>query len=144
MILPDAPIDPSEDSDFDPEGWDTAAADRSFALGIERFDAGRYEEAHEAFEKLWLSTQGPDSDFYKGLVQASIALHHFREGNLEGAAKLHSGHRSLLAPYLPKHHGIDLAVFLREMQDVLGPVVRRRPDIDPRFDPERRPRLRRT
>ncbi len=90
-----------------------------------------------------MSTQGPDSDFYKGLVQASIALHHFRDGNLEGAAKLHAGHRTLLAAYLPAHLGIDVALFLREMQDALGPVVRRRPGSDPRFDPERRPRIRR-
>jgi predicted metal-dependent hydrolase len=108
---------------------------------VELFDAGQYEEAHEAFEALWLSTEGPDSDFYKGLVQASIALHHFRRGNLEGAAKLHAGHRALLAAYLPAHHGIDVASFLRGMQDVLGPVARRRPGIEPRFDPERRPRL---
>jgi hypothetical protein len=75
-------------------------------------------------------------------VQASIALHHFRDGNLEGAAKLHAGHRSLLAGYLPAHLGIDVARFLREMQEVLGPVVRRRPGSEPRFEPHRRPRLR--
>jgi predicted metal-dependent hydrolase len=112
------------------------------AKGIEHFNAGEYEEAHEQFEVLWLSTQGPDSDFYKGLVQAAIALHHFQRGNLEGAAKLYAGHRRYLAAYLPAHLGVDVVAFLREMQEVLSPVARRAPGAEPRFDPAKRPGLR--
>ena len=112
------------------------------ARGVDLFNAGEYEEAHEAFEELWLATQGPDSDFYKGLVQAAIALHHFQLGNLEGAMKLHAGHRRYLATYLPSHLGLDVAAFLGEMRDVLGPAIRPVLGADLRFDPDRRPRLR--
>jgi len=132
---------PGEPS-FDPASWGESEAAARLASGIELFNSGEYEEAHEAFESLWLATQGPDSDFYKGLVQASIALHHFRRGNLEGAAKLHAGHRRYLAAYLPAHAGIDVRSLLSEMQATLGPVARREPGSEPRFDFEARPRLR--
>ena len=136
-------IEPGDPA-FDPAEWDADSLQEELSKGIELFDAGEYEEAHERFERLWLSTQGSDSDFYKGLVQAAIALHHFRRGNLEGAAKLHAGHRALLAAYSPRHLGIDVADFLRQMHAALGPVVRRGPGPGPRFDPERRPRIRGT
>ena len=59
----------------------------AFAAAIELFDGGRYLAAHELLEELWEETEGAEANFYKGLIQAAIALHHFREGNLEGAAR---------------------------------------------------------
>src|SRR5258705_802215 len=132
---------PQEPS-FDPARWGDDSKSVHLARGVELFNAGEYEEAHEEFEMLWLSTQGPDSDFFKGLVQAAIALHHFQRGNLEGAAKLHAGHRGILTAYLPAHLGIDVAAFLGEMQTCLSPVARRAPGAEPRFDGSARPRLR--
>lgn len=131
-----------EEPAFDPARWGEDEASSHLAAGIELFNQGAYEEAHERFETLWLATQGPDSDFYKGLVQASIALHHFQRGNLEGAAKLHAGHRRYLAPYAPEHLGIDVARFLREMQKFLKPVARSSPGDRPVFDSGHRPSLR--
>ncbi len=110
--------------------------------GVELFNAGRYLAAHELFEELWEETEGPDSDFFKGLIQAAIALHHFQAGNLDGAAKLASSHRRFLAGYQPVHAGLDVAAFLAEMQRFLRPVVRREPDARIEFELERRPRLR--
>ena len=109
------------------------------AVGL--FDVGRYLAAHELFEELWEETEGPDSDFFKGLVQASVALHHFQSGNLDGAAKLYSGHRRCLAGYLPTHAGLDVARFLADMQAFLRPVVERRADESIGFELARRPRV---
>jgi predicted metal-dependent hydrolase len=128
--------------DFDPRHWDEHEAAAQLRAGVELFNAGEYEQAHEAFERLWLATQGADSDLFKGLVQACIALHHFRRGNLEGAAKLYGGHRGLLAAYLPAHGGLDVAGLLEEMHRVLRPVVRRQPGSEVRFDESARPRMR--
>src|SRR5262245_14986019 len=95
--------------------------ERSAAMrgGIELFNAGRYLAAHELFEELWEETEGADSDSFKGLVQAAVALHHFESGNLEGAQKLHGGLRRCLAAYLPAHGGLDLARFLTDLQAFL-------------------------
>ena len=133
-------IEPGEPA-FDPAAWKAGDGDVHFRRGVELFDAAEYEAAHEEFEALWLSTQGAESDFYKGLIQACIALHHFRRGNLAGAAKLYSGHRRCLAAYLPAHRGLDLVRFLAQMQATLGPVLRRAPDQAVPFDPDTRPRL---
>jgi hypothetical protein len=110
--------------------------------GIELFDAGRYLAAHELFEELWEATEGPDSGFFKGLVQAAIALHHFETGNLEGAARLYGGHRRCLSGYLPSHAGLDVARFLDAMQGFLRPVLARRAGEAVPFQHELRPRLR--
>lgn len=131
-----------DDPAFDPEGWEEGDEGKHLARGIDLFNSGAYEEAHEEFEILWLSTQGPDSDFYKGLVQAAIALHHFQRGNVEGAAKLYTTHRRYLAAYLPAHRRIDVQSLLEEMQATLRPIVRRESGDEPRFDAEKRPRLR--
>jgi predicted metal-dependent hydrolase len=105
------------------------------------FNAGEYHAAHEVLDELWEATQGPDADFFKGLIQASIALHHYSRGNFDGARKLYSGHRRYLAAYLPAHHGLDVARFLAEMQRVLQPVVRARAGEEPQFDSASAPQL---
>lgn len=100
----------------------SAAGDDSsptLAAAVELFNAGKYLAAHELLEELWEETQGPESDFYKGLLQAAIALHHLEQGNLEGAARLSRGHRRCLGAYLPRHRGLDVAAFLEAMQRAL-------------------------
>ena len=91
---------------------------------LELFDAGHYHAAHEVLDGLWESTHGADANFYKGLIQAAIAMHHFARGNDEGARKLYAGQRRLLAPYLPAHLGLDVAGFFAELARVLGPLAR--------------------
>lgn len=88
----------------------------TLAAAVTLFDGGRYLAAHELFEELWEATEGDDSDFYKGLVQAAVALHHLAAGNAEGAARLHSSHRALLARYQPEHLGLEVGRFLEEMR----------------------------
>jgi predicted metal-dependent hydrolase len=120
---------------------DADEREATFSAGARLFDAGEYLAAHELFEELWEAGEGGDADFYKGLVQASIALHHLGAGNLEGALKLHSGQRRFLAPFLPQHRGIDLLRFLAEMQRCLA-AARETPAGTPaQLDATLRPRL---
>lgn len=107
----------------------------------EAFNAGEYHAAHEVLDELWETSARDDSDFLKGLIQACIAMHHYRADNFEGAKKLYSGHRQYLAAFVPAHRGLDVLAFLGTMQATLQPVVRAAPGREPRFDFERRPRL---
>ena len=59
------------DLDFDETG-----AQERLVEAVRMFNAREYLEAHEAFEVLWLANEGADADFFKGLIQASICLHH--------------------------------------------------------------------
>jgi predicted metal-dependent hydrolase len=130
-----------EQQDFDPSRWTEADTERHLREGARLFNASQYRAAHEEFERVWLSTEGRDSDFFKGLIQACIALHHFQSGNLEGAAMLHGGHRRYLAAYLPRYRGVDVARFLEAMQRTLRPVARRNSVDPPAFDVHTRPLL---
>jgi predicted metal-dependent hydrolase len=111
------------------------------ARAAELFNAAEYHEAHEVLDALWENSSAQDSDFFKGLIQAAIALHHYSLGNADGARKLYSGHRQYLGPYLPRHRGLDVAQFLARMQECLAGVLRSRPGSEPPFDPARRPLL---
>lgn len=119
--------------------------DEEIAAGLARaaelFNAAEYHAAHEVLDELWENSSARDSDFFKGLIQAAIALHHYSLGNADGARKLYSGHRQYLGPYLPRHRGLDVAGFLARMQASLTPLLRSRPGSEPPFDPATRPRL---
>lgn len=117
-----------EEQDFDPDELARRGEGAVLADGAALFDARRYEEAHEEFEKLWLANEAGDADFFKGLIQAAICLHHLQRGNLDGARKLYSGHRRYLAAYLPSHRGLDVQAFLAAMQACMRFVLRGRPE----------------
>jgi predicted metal-dependent hydrolase len=116
-------IEPEEPS-FDPAAWSPGDDAVHLAAGVRLFNDGAYHAAHEEFEQVWLSTEGADSDFYKGLIQAAICLWHLERNNVDGARGLYGGHRRLLAAYLPSHKGLDVAALLADMQRAVGPALR--------------------
>ncbi len=107
----------------------------------ELFNGGSYHEAHEVLDEQWDVASARDSDFFKGLIQACIALHHYQLGNPDGARKLYSGHRQYLGPYLPAHRGVDVARFMAAMQASFAPLLRARPGAEPPYEASRAPRL---
>lgn len=56
------------------------------ALG--EFNRGDWFECHETLEELWVGSEGEIRDFYQGLLQVAVGLHHWREGNFKGAVLL--------------------------------------------------------
>ena len=63
--------------------------DPLYLQGIAYFNACEFFEAHEVWEELWKSYSGELRLFYKGLIQAAVALHHFGNGNIRGARKVY-------------------------------------------------------
>lgn len=118
-----------------------ADIERQLRRAAELFNAAEYHGAHEVLDELWDDAAQKDSDFFKGLIQACIALHHYQLGNPDGARKLYSGHRQYLGPYLPAHRGLDVARFLSAMQASFTPLLRARPGAEPAFETLSRPRL---
>ncbi len=86
-----------------------------YLTGITHFNVCEFFEAHDVWEELWTEYHGPSRDFYKGLIQTAVCLHHFGNGNIRGARKLYFGSRSYLEKYLPHHLGLDLQPFLDQM-----------------------------
>ena len=65
-----------------------AQYDPHYLAGIEFFNQCDFFEAHEAWEELWTEYQGPSREFYQGLIQVAVCLHHFGNENIRGARKL--------------------------------------------------------
>ena len=89
-------------------------SDRSAALAafLNAFGAGDFFGAHELLEQFWVGYQGDDRDFYKGLIQAAVALHHAGTGNASGAASVGARARGFLAPYAPRYQSVDVDAVL--------------------------------
>ncbi|GAW65337.1 protein of unknown function DUF309 [Geoanaerobacter pelophilus] len=58
---------------------------------MEEFNRGEWFECHETLEELWVGEKGELRDFYQGVLQIAVALHHWRNGNFKGALILLQG-----------------------------------------------------
>lgn len=76
-------------------GGDGPAAEE-LRRGIAEFNAGAWFQCHETFEELWAGAGGAERNFYQGVLQVAVALHHWREGNFRGAAHLCAAAQQLL------------------------------------------------
>ena len=115
--------------------------DPLYLKGVAYFNACEFFEAHEVWEELWKNYSGEMRLFYKGLIQAAVALHHFGNGNIRGARKLYHSTRSYLEPYRPWHEGIDLERFLGQFEQCFAKVLASQEefpeiDIEPDLIPE--------
>ena len=102
---------------------DNAEHDPRYLAGIEHFNIGEFFEAHDAWEELWMEYHGKDRDFFKGLIQSAVCLHHFGNGNIRGAKKLYHGCVSYLEKFKPLHRGLDLEKFIAEMGDCCAEIL---------------------
>lgn len=66
-------------------------------LAIRQFNGGLWYECHETLEELWLGEEGETRNFFQGVLQISVALHHWRNGNFGGAVSLLDGGVKLLS-----------------------------------------------
>jgi len=98
--------------------------------GIYFFNAGRYFEAHEAWEGLWRGSEAPLRLFYQGLVQAAVGLHHLGHGNLNGARAQLAKSLEKLEQYPPQFCQIDNEKLVTELRRISEELVSRRILID--------------
>ncbi|MFI5381324.1 MAG: DUF309 domain-containing protein [Tepidisphaerales bacterium] len=96
---------------------------RLYLQGIDLFNAHCYFDAHEAWEEIWHHAGGVKKDFYQGMIQAAVALEHYRRSNPRGVVSLHRAYRRRLACVPPVSMGLDVPRFLAEMEEMLRPVV---------------------
>jgi uncharacterized protein len=91
--------------------------------GIELFNHGQYWEAHEAWEGDWMpDRKGPDSGFYKGLIQIAAGCLHYTRHNRRGAVNKWKGGTDYLRPYLPAHRGVRLQPLVDAVESYLSAI----------------------
>jgi predicted metal-dependent hydrolase len=90
---------------------------------IDEFNHGDWFDCHETLEELWKKEGGEVRGFYQGILQVAVALHHWREGNFEGAMSLLARGAAHLRGVSPVCQGVDVSGFVADtdrMREVLA------------------------
>ena len=75
--------------------------------------------------------RGPDSGFYKGLIQVAAGCLHFQRHNRRGAVNKWRSGAAYLRPYLPAHRGLKLSLLVTEVDGFLEAMSSSAwPDLD--------------
>jgi len=89
---------------------------QAFRRGIEQFNTGRFFEAHENWEEVWLRSPEPEKTFLQGIIQIAAAFHHYSRGNARGAQSLLQAGLGRLARFPDVHRGIALGALRAAVQ----------------------------
>ena len=96
----------------------------SLQRGIELFNAGEYWEAHEAWEETWMpDRKGPDSGFYKGLIQVAAGCRHYTRHNRRGTVNKWRSGADYLRPYPTIRHGVALGPLIQSVDQMLAAMA---------------------
>src|SRR5262245_38700260 len=112
----------------------------------------RYYEAHDVLEQLWLKTESPDADYFKGLIQAAGAFVHLQK---RFEYPLHAKHSRRLSPavrlfrlaeknllrFAPRHHGLDVTAFCKLLRGYADEIVASDYKVNP-WSPTNAPEMR--
>jgi hypothetical protein len=89
------------------------ALERDYAAYIECFNSGRYYEAHDALEPLWLRVRGSAvANLLKGLIQLAGAFVHVQKDRLGPARALLGRARFHLEPFVTANSLVDVPTIL--------------------------------
>ena len=111
----------------------------------------RYYEAHDVLEQLWLKTDSPDADFFKGLIQAAGAFVHLQKRfehplhakhsrRLPPAVRLFRLAERNLASFMPRHHRLDVTDLCQLLSRYADQIVASDYTINP-WSPDTAPKL---
>ena len=111
----------------------------------------RYYEAHDVLEQLWLNTESPDADFFKGLIQAAGAFVHLQKRfehpshakhsrRLPPAVRLFRLAEKNLVNFAPWHYALNVAALCQFLSRYADEIVASDYTINP-WSPETAPTL---
>jgi uncharacterized protein len=109
---------------------------------INQFNNGDWFECHETLEDLWMGEHGELRSFYQGVLQISVAMHHWRNGNFAGAMGLLKSGVDHLGNVRPVCRRVDVSGFIAEAnrtREALGGLGK---DRMTELEPSLIPRLR--
>lgn len=109
---------------------DPAEYDPRYLEGIRVFNERDYFEAHEIWEDLWQECGPEYRRFYQALIQAAVALYHWRNGNWRGARRLFQSGRNYMAAYPDSTLGLATSRFWQQMETALADALGEHPPTD--------------
>jgi predicted metal-dependent hydrolase len=124
-------------------GSDDSTVSHEYKRGLELCRAGDFFAAHEAFETAWRAADGPERDFFQGLVHAVVFAYQAARGRPVGAERQRAKALRRLGPYAPEHRGLDVARVLaaldRAEPDLREELVDRDPEPPVAVEEEQQP-----
>lgn len=108
-----------------------------YLRGIEHFNAGRYFDAHEVWEEIWLRSSGDTKLFYQMLIQAAVGLHHYERANARGARGMHANVMEKLDRLPSFLMSLDLGDFARQFKEFFADLIEKNDEAVP---PSSKPR----
>jgi uncharacterized protein len=86
------------------------------ARGLELIRARRYFDAHEELELAWRAAEPEERDFFQGLVHVVVAWYQAGRGRPVGCERQLEKAARRLAPFAPRHRGVDVGLLLRQVE----------------------------
>ncbi len=115
---------------------------REMIHAFEQFNRGEYWNQHETLESVWRAEQDESiRNFYKGILQVGVGLHHLTRRNYRGTVKVLTRGIRYLLPYAPECCGVDVQRLINEATLVLNQVVECGPDRISKLELSNLPRV---
>jgi hypothetical protein len=102
--------------------------------GLEKFNRGKYFEAHDLFEMAWMEEQSPGRDLYRAILQVSVAYYQILRGNFNGAVKMFLRMRKWLEPLPEFCRGINIGKLRHEAHTIHQEILNLGADRISEFD----------
>ena len=96
------------------------APPEAFQQAVAEFNDGRYWEAHETLEGIWMQCPYPLRLFYYSLIKLSVGLLHLGRHNSVGARQQLAGAAEFFAPFAPRFLDVPVADLRAAAMDRLG------------------------
>jgi len=115
---------------------------RQLMLAIRQFNGKEWFECHETLEDLWIGESGEMRDFYQGVLQVGVALHHWRNGNYRGAVSLFESGTGYLRKVQPICQRVAVAELIQDADKVWSALIELGPSRMAELDPQLIPKIR--
>lgn len=112
-----------------------------YLQGIDHFNEGKYFDAHEIWEEIWLQSSGDTKVFYQMLIQSAVALYHYERGNARGARGMYGNVITKLDRLPSFMMSLDLTDFAEQFREFFSDLIDDNNDSPPPTD-RLRPRIR--
>lgn len=99
-----------------------------FWQGVEQFNQQEFYACHDTLEAIWINALPSEKNFYQGILQIAVALHHLSNHNWRGAVILMGEGMNRLRTYQPSYNGIDVESLLDETSVLLKHLQAAGPD----------------
>jgi predicted metal-dependent hydrolase len=95
---------------------DPSIVDAAYEEGLALARAGRFFDAHEAFETAWRACRSEERDFFQGLVHVVVSA--LQRERARPVAQERQREKALrrLAPYAPVHRRLDVGLLLGALE----------------------------